>query len=350
MSNQNVIHQEIVEFIDTDQSFAVAVILDSSGSTPGRIGGKAIITADGKIHGTIGGGLVEATAQESAIEACKSKKPIIFDLIFEGVSTTSAIPVCGGAMRVLIDPTAHTKRQAFAAAAAAMEKRQRGVLLTKIHNDNEIAVDYDWLEPGQAPALDIVQDIARCIDKKIIQLVTVDSMEVLIEPVLPKPVLLIAGGGHVSQAVAVQANLVGFDVVVFDDRAEFTQAELFPQGTRTRCGDVPKELTDFGISGNTFVVIVTRGHNHDAEALKACIHSPAVYIGMIGSKRKIAVIRKDLVESGNVTADQFGRVFAPVGVDIGAVTVPEIAMSITAQLVAVRRKGEDHKVGHMVEA
>lgn len=349
MSNHTDIHKRIVEFIDADLSFTVAVILDSNGSTPGKIGGKAIIAADGKIHGTIGGGQVEAMAQEHAIEACKSNKPIVFDFAFEGISTTSAKPVCGGAMRVLIDPTAHTDRQAFAAAAKAMDNRQRGVLLTKIHNANEITVEYEWLAQGQTPALEIADDITKCIDKKNAQLVTADSMEVLIEPVFPKPVLLIAGGGHVGQAVAVQANLVGFDVVVFDDRAEFTQPELFGQDTRTRCGDVAKELAGFDITDNTYVVIVTRGHNHDAEALKGCSHSQAAYIGMIGSKRKIAVIRKDLIEAGNVTEDQFGRVFAPVGVDIGAVTVPEIAMSITAQLVAVRRKGAAHKVGDMVQ-
>lgn len=345
MSNQNDIHHKIVEFIDSGKSFAVAVILDSNGSTPAKIGGKAIIADDGKIFGTIGGGQVEAMAQERAIEACKSKKPIIFDLAFEGVSTTSSTPVCGGDMRVLIDPTANTKRQTFAAAAKTMDDRLRGVLLTKILNDNEIAVDYEWLAQGEVPVL----DIAKCIDKENAQHVTIDSIEVLIEPIIPRPVLLIAGGGHVGQAVAVQANLVGFDVVVFDDRTEFTQPELFGQYTRTRSGDVTKELTDFGITDNTFIVIVTRGHNHDAKALKACIHSQAAYIGMIGSKHKITVIRKDLIESGNVTADQFKRVFAPVGVDIGAVTVPEIAMSITAQLVSVRRKGKDRKVADMVQ-
>ena len=86
-------------------------------------------------------------------------------------------------------------------------------------------------------------------------------------------------------------------------------------------------------------MVVTRGHKHDAEALEACIHRPAAYIGMIGSKRKVALMRKDFIETGLATEAEFNRVFAPIGLDIGAVTVPEIAASVTAQLIAVRRKG-----------
>jgi len=133
--------------------------------------------------------------------------------------------------------------------------------------------------------------------------------------------------------------LVGFDVVVLDDRPEFTDQALFPEGVATRCGDIRKEVKAFGIGRDTYIVIVTRGHKHDAEALEACIHAPAAYIGMIGSKRKVALMREDFIESGLAGEEEFGRVFAPVGLDIGAVMVPEIAASIVAQLIAVRRKG-----------
>jgi xanthine dehydrogenase accessory factor len=163
-------------------------------------------------------------------------------------------------------------------------------------------------------------------------------MEVLVQPVIPKPILLIVGGGHVGQALARQAVLIGFDVTVIDDRPDFTNPALFPKEVTTLCGDIAKKVNDFPIARDTYIVIVTRGHKHDAEALKACIHAPAAYIGMIGSKRKVAMIRKSLVESGVATEDEFDRVFAPIGLDIGAVTVPEIATSIVAQLIAVRRE------------
>jgi len=98
------------------------------------------------------------------------------------------------------------------------------------------------------------------------------------------------------------------------------------------------------IASDTYIVIVTRGHKLDAEALEACIHTPAAYIGMIGSKRKVALIRENFIESGIVTKEEFDRIFTPIGLDIGAVTVPEIAASITAELIAVRRKGIIHKI------
>jgi xanthine dehydrogenase accessory factor len=168
-------------------------------------------------------------------------------------------------------------------------------------------------------------------------------MAVLVEPVIPNPSLLIAGGGHVGQALARMAVPLGFDVTVVDDRPEFTHAALFPDGVSTRCGDIAKEVASFPVTSDVFIVLVTRGHKQDAEALEVCIHKPGAYIGMIGSKRKVAMIRKSFIESGLATESELDCVFAPIGLDIGAITVPEIATSIAAELVAVRRKGAAQK-------
>ena len=165
------------------------------------------------------------------------------------------------------------------------------------------------------------------------------SIEVFVEPVVPSPLLLIGGGGHVGQALALLATQVGFDVTVFDDRPEFTAAALFPPGVTARCGPIPAQIAAAAIGLDTYVVIVTRGHAHDASALAACIHAPAAYIGMIGSRRKVALMRESFLARGLATEAELDRVFAPVGLDIGAITVPEIAASIAAQLIAVRRKG-----------
>ena len=173
-------------------------------------------------------------------------------------------------------------------------------------------------------------------------------MEVFVEPVIPRPLLLIAGGGHISQALALQADLAGFDIMILDDRAEFTNPQLFPESAKTNCDDIAKVISDFDITPDTYIVIVTRGHKHDAETLKTCIHAPAAYIGMIGSKRKVALIRKNFLETDIATEQEFSRVFTPIGLDIGALTVPEIATSIVSQLIAVRRKGSGTKIGDMV--
>ena len=106
----------------------------------------------------------------------------------------------------------------------------------------------------------------------------------LVEPVIPKPLLVIAGGGHIGQALAIQASLVGFDVTVIDDRAEFTDPGLFPEGTVTCCEDIPGKIADLAAGSDTYVVLVTRGHKLDAEGLEACIHAP---VGMANSPQQV---------------------------------------------------------------
>ena len=164
-------------------------------------------------------------------------------------------------------------------------------------------------------------------------------IEALVEPVIPAPRLLIVGGGHVGQAVAIQAALVGFEIAVIEDRQEFSRPGLFPIGTEIRCGDMVDTLNRLTIDRDTYIVIVTRGHQHDADALAACIRKPAAYSGMIGSRRKVALVRESFITSGLASEEEFDRVHAPIGLDIGALTVPEIATSIVAELVAVRRTG-----------
>jgi xanthine dehydrogenase accessory factor len=133
--------------------------------------------------------------------------------------------------------------------------------------------------------------------------------------------------------------LIGFDVTVIDDRPEFTDSDLFPEGVRTHCGDIAAGVTEHVAGDDTYIVIVTRGHRHDAETLRACIRKPVAYIGMIGSRRKVALVRKSFAEAGIATEEELDAIHAPIGLDIDAETPAEIATSITAQLIAVRRKG-----------
>ncbi len=352
------IHQRVVEFIDSGRSFAVALVIKAEDSTPRKSGVKAIIDETGKIWGTLGGGLVEAEAQRRAVKACQFKCPVVFDLNLHGADSTADVPICGGSMRILIDPTVAKDRASYAQVAEAVRQRRRGVMLTTTRTATHTEVTSQWFPQEAIPsdaAFPGTDNIRSCLARETPQLFTESSQnpdvftEVLVEPVIPKPLLLIAGGGHVGQALALQANLVGFDVTVIDDRSEFTNPALFPEGTTTRCGDIPKEIAALPIASDTYIVIVTRGHKLDAEALKACIHTPAVYIGMIGSKRKVALIRENFIESGIATTEEFDRVHAPIGLDIGAVTVPEIAASITAELIAVRRKGIIHKISKTTE-
>ena len=339
------IHQVVAELAERGARFALAVVLSTEGSAPCAMGAKAVIEPGGAIRGTIGGGAVEAEAQRRAVEAIATGRAVVFDFPLLGSAVGEGSPICGGMMRILLDPTAARHRAAYAAAAAARRSRERGVLLTRIRGVNRPTIAVKFLSEDAIPrerALPGVEVLLSDLEEDRTALYRYGAQgdpTILVEALLPRPVLLIVGGGHVGQAVAVQGDLAGFEVVVVDDRPEFTRPELFPAGAATRCGRVGEEVARFPFAADTYVVIVTRGHQHDAEALTACLRRPAAYVGMIGSRRKVALMREDFVKSGRATAAEFDRIYAPIGLDIGATTVPEIAASIVAQLIAVRRTG-----------
>ena len=151
------------------------------------------------------------------------------------------------------------------------------------------------------------------------------------------PTLLIAGAGHVGQALARLAVDLDFHVVVIDDRADCAAAERFPDGVELLVNDIERTLRNYSMDPGCYVVIVTRGHRHDQQALDAVIRRDAGYVGLIGSRRKSKMILRDLSEAG-VPQEMIDRVHTPIGLSIGATTVPEIALSIAAELVAARRK------------
>ena len=338
--------QIVAKLVDQGHDFVLAVVLEAEGSTPCRAGAKAIMDAEGVLEGTIGGGWVEFKTQQRAAETIKIGRPIVLDFRLDSPAVGDDHPICGGAVRVLMDPMAVRHREAYATAAAIREAGQRGALLTSVRGQKEWDVAVQCLVEQAItaavgfPGTEVIRSaLEREESGLFVSEVASEGqrLEVLVEPVIPEPVLLIVGGGHVGQAVAAQAVLVGFHIVVIDDRPEFTRPALFPHGATMRCGKIAAEVAGFPFGEDTYIVIVTRGHKHDADALAACLHERVAYIGMIGSKRKVAMTRKDFVESGRATAEEFNRVYAPIGLAIGSVTVPEIAASIVAQLIAVRR-------------
>lgn len=164
-------------------------------------------------------------------------------------------------------------------------------------------------------------------------------VDVFLEPVLPEPHLLILGGGHVGQKVAILAKEVGYRVTVVDDRPEFANRQLFPQVDEVICESFASALDKIPIDPSTYIVIVTRGHRHDYYCLRRVISSPAAYIGMIGSSRKVKGIIEGL-EAEGIPRERLARVHAPIGLDIGAETPAEIAVSILAEIIQVYRRGK----------
>ncbi|MGH9703632.1 MAG: XdhC family protein [Candidatus Acidiferrales bacterium] len=166
------------------------------------------------------------------------------------------------------------------------------------------------------------------------------TLEIFVEPILPLPMLYLFGGGHVSTAVARVAQLAGFNIGVVDDRAAFANAERFPMAAAsdiyTRYEEAFEKIKP---TASTYIVIITRGHKDDMRVLEWAVKTDARYIGMIGSKRKVISTYKALEKEGT-PMEKFERVHAPVGLEIGALTPEEIAVSITAELIAIRRNSE----------
>jgi len=162
------------------------------------------------------------------------------------------------------------------------------------------------------------------------------TLEVFIEPVLPPALLYIFGAGHVAAALGKVAGDAGFDLVIIDDRTSYATRERFPAAREVHACDFDEAMKKLDPNETSFIVIVTRGHRDDMRILRWAVQTPARYIGMIGSRRKVIEIFKTLQKEG-LPAHLFDRVHAPVGLDIGAITPEEIAVAITAELIAVRR-------------
>jgi xanthine dehydrogenase accessory factor len=165
------------------------------------------------------------------------------------------------------------------------------------------------------------------------------SLEVYVEPVLPVSVLYVFGAGHVGLHVYRVARIVGFEVVVVDDRDAYANRERFPEAREILADDFDKAVAELVLPETAFVVIATRGHRDDMRALRWAVGTPARYIGMIGSRRKVVTIYRELEKEG-IAPENLDRVHAPVGLNIGAVTPEEIAVAVVAEMIAVRRRAE----------
>jgi xanthine dehydrogenase accessory factor len=291
--------EEVVRRCDAGETVALCTVVGARGSTPQSAGARMLLLGDGRTLGTLGGGCVEAEVRQQAIQVLHAGAARLLTFKLDHDYGWDDGLICGGTMEIYV--------QTLAGAAAADPLRGA---LDDLRAGRKATVRIDYAtEAGEQKSYS--------------------------ETLEPPPKLLIVGAGHVGQALASQAAALGFVVTVLDDRSDCASAERFPQANRV-VADIEHSLRSYPIDPHTYVVIVTRGHRHDGHALAAVVESPAKYIGLIGSKRKVVTIFEDLIAKG-VPTERLLRVHAPIGLELGAVTVPEIATSIAAELVAVRR-------------
>jgi xanthine dehydrogenase accessory factor len=162
------------------------------------------------------------------------------------------------------------------------------------------------------------------------------QLNIFVEPVIPQPTALIFGGGHVSKGISRVATLAGFRTSIIDNREAFANKERFPEADETYAEEYEDVFPKLPVNSSTYLIIVTRGHRDDMRVLRWAVMTPAKYIAMIGSKRKTISVVKELEKDG-IPRDAFDKVFAPMGLEIGAETPEEIAISVVAEMIAVRR-------------
>lgn len=325
-----------------NESILLATIIAAGGSTPQVTGAHAIFNREGLLAGTLGGGIVESEATRKARECLHLKRAAIeeYDLSADVIEGGSA--VCGGWVNILFDPVLNS-RSVFRKAAEALEQRRPGIFLTKIFNPTGLPVlERCWIPSEELDSQKLGTDIPfYAAGKKPapggpLLLKKEEDLWLFAEPLYPAPKLVIAGAGHVGGAVAHLGKLLDFEVTVLDDRPDL--AGRITDACDVIVDDISEALRRFPLTEDSYVVIVTRGHKHDADALKACLGRGAAYIGMIGSRRKISLMHKDFLAKKWASQDQLDAVHAPIGLDIGSTTVQEIAVSIAAQLIKVRAK------------
>ncbi len=339
-------YEKLIELVRAKKPAALATVVETDGSTPQVAGASALFSDDGLVCGTVGGGIGEARVEALALRALRTGASQLRTFDFGNSAEEAGEAICGGRLRVLIDARPARHFAALAGMSAAVRKRRAGLLAVRIGRTGaagRVTIRRFWIPIGIpaspssfAPLRPFAVDLAAAARSGAPGLFSRKAGRLYVEPHLPLPRLLIAGAGHVGRAVAHLGRLLNFEVVVTDDRPEFANTERFPGAGRIIVADVARTLGEFPAGPDTYVVIVTRGHRHDEDALRACVRRKAAYIGMIGSARKVGLLRERFLKKGWCSAAEWARVRTPIGLPIGSKTVEEIAVSIAAELVAVR--------------
>jgi len=255
------IFEEIVTLRREGRAAVLATVVGGEKGSPGKTGFRMLVYSDGKISGTVGGGLLEENVRREALRCIADKKPRLLEFALDDASADSIGVLCGGKVKVFI------------------------------------------------------------------------------EPIQAAPTIYVFGGGHIAVPLVQFAKALEFAVVVVDDREEFASKERFPLADQVKVGGFADVTKGVDFSEGDYVVIITRGHAHDETVLKACLSKNRLpgYIGMIGSREKIARTFSSLGEQG-ISQERLAKVSAPIGLDISARTPAEIALSIMAEIVAHRHK------------
>ena len=310
-------------------------VIASSGSTPRGAGATMLVFRDERTVGTIGGGAVEYAAEQHAKELLEQKLSDTKGYNLSKNDVANLGMICGGDVTVYFQYLcADNTLSLFEYLSDSFSKNGNTWLIRRIE-DNIVTAMGVCDKDGIKFAPEILYNDIKDMLKNSAVLIKNKSVMYYCEPIVKAGMVYIFGGGHVSQKLTPVLASVGFNVTIYEDRERFTDISLFPGAVNTMCGKFTELSQKIEITPYDYVVIMTRGHQADFEVLEQVLRTKAFYIGCIGSRGKIALTKKHLVEVG-IPESEFARVHSPIGLDIAAETPEEIAISIAAEMIKHR--------------
>jgi xanthine dehydrogenase accessory factor len=339
--------RELNRMVESGEPFAIATLVDAHGSTPQKVGARLLVRRDGTTVGTLGGGCIEAEVWEVARSLIGTGQARLLDFTLNEDIAIDYGLACGGTESILVDAS-------FTAAAAELaagmlrgaQGEDRAVVFTPIEGITHSVEHFGlWEDGSMAGSIGEHEEDAIRIAQRLLgaprpkaSIVTIGGTRYYADVFAEPPEVVIIGGGHVGKCVATVAAFLGFRIAVIDDRADFANRERFPDATAVIADDIEPAIDGYPMTRNSAVVIVTRGHKYDYQALSAAARSNAGYVGLMGSRRKVTLIYRQLQADG-VPAERLRDIHAPIGLDIGAVSPEEIAVAIMAEVTMHRLGG-----------
>ena len=352
--------QEAVRLSGEGQPCVLATVVRTKGSTPQKAGAMLLVRQDGSGVGTLGGGCVEGDIWFAAKEILRQHGGPEFKDYYlnEDIAARDGL-VCGGTMYFYLEPL--WEPQGFASIGsevlAAYEGGNAVGLATVVNIPSDGSGDLGAklllrLDGSVVGTLGDPDSDEKAVEtaRRVSEVGNTESFntetgaEVFVEGFTTPPTLVMVGGGHVGKATADLAQSLGYRVYVVDDRPEFSNKERFPDAEQTVVTPYDNWADHVSLNLNTFIVVATRGHRFDDMALESALGTNARYIGLLGSRRKTIMIYRRLIEQGT-SVERLRQVHAPIGLDIGGLTPEELAVSIMAEIIMVRRGGKGGPMG-----
>ncbi|PZV07171.1 MAG: xanthine dehydrogenase [Leptolyngbya sp.] len=309
-------YRHLVQILETEP-IALATIISIKGSVPREVGAKMMIWGNSHIFGTIGGGAGEAKVIQQAMTVLTTGAKQVVEIDLSGSLQRETQGVCGGIMQVLVERWSGA--WAIALVYQILSHLEAGHSITLVTPLTSSLLPH-LITPHSSP-------------------VPHSALHTFTETLQPPPLLLIVGAGHVGEQLATVVHLIGFQVAVQDDRPEWANRDRYPQAAHIFNESITETLAHLTQRLQLFVALVTRGYRYDLNALQALLSRelPCEYIGMIGSQNRVKQVYQAL--ETDISKQKLAAIYAPIGLDIGALTPAEIAVSIAAELILVRQGG-----------